>query len=270
MERDMKEFLTEVKGVWHGLPDILTHLLFALIILAAGIVIIKLGRKLINKLFARYSEKHETGTRADTLHTLTKSLFNALMYVAVSLTCLSALGVNVSSILALAGFGGVALGFGCQTLVKDLVSGMFLWFEGRCQVGDVVTVAGQTGRIESVALRTTTLRATNGNLYVIPNGEIRTVVNMSSEYRNAIVDVTIAHGQDYTAALEILREAMKDLNERLDYIKEDPVVQGYVSMDPGRATVRIECRCEVCRCWELEREIRLAVLETMRAKGLKP
>ena len=265
----MREFLSSVRTIWDGLPRLLTGSVSALAILLIGVLVINLGRKLINKVFDKYSEKHETGTRADTLHTLTKSLFNALMYVAVSLTCLSALGVNVSSILALAGFGGVALGFGCQTLVKDLVSGMFLWFEGRCQVGDVVTVAGQTGRIESVALRTTTLRATNGNLYVIPNGEIRTVINMSSEYRNAIVDVTIAHGQDYSDALDVLREAMKDLNERLPYITEDPVVQGYISMDAGRATARIECRCEVCHCWELEREIRLQVLEAMQAKGLK-
>ena len=106
----MTEFYSEVKSVWHDLPSLLTQVLFALLILIAGILFIKLGRKLINKLFAKYAQKHETGTRAETLHTLTKSLFNALMYVAVCLTCLSTLGVNVSSILALAGFGGVALG----------------------------------------------------------------------------------------------------------------------------------------------------------------
>ena len=262
--------LSEINKVWEALPGFLEGLLTACIIFAIGVLIIKLGRRIISKGFLRYSTRHPESNRGGTLQTLLTSLFNILMYTAVGLTCLSALGVNVTSLLAVAGVSGVAIGFGCQTLVKDIISGMFLWFEGSCKVGDIVTLSGQTGKVENVSLRTTTLRGTNGNIYVIPNGEIRTVVNMTSDFRCAVVDVTIAHGQDYTNALKVLAEAMQRVNEKFDFIDEDPVVRGYVSMDRGAATIRIECRCPVDKCWELERGIRLTALEALKEANIKP
>ncbi|MCR4621445.1 MAG: mechanosensitive ion channel family protein [Clostridiales bacterium] len=252
------------------LPKTLTRVGAALLVLAVGYVLLRLGRRLLKRIFIRYRQKHGSNTRGDTVQYLTTSLFNVVMYFAIVLTALSTLGVDVASLIALAGFSGFALAFGCQTLIKDIISGMFLWFEGSCNVGDIVTVAGQTGRIENVALRTTTLRAVNGSVYVIPNGEIRTVMNMTSDYRCAVVDVTVAHGQDYEKALDVLRQAMRRANEEFDYISEDPVVKGYISMDRGAATCRIECFCSVDKCWELERGIRLRALTALAEAGIKP
>ena len=82
------------------------------------------------------------------------------------------------SMIAVAGVGGVAIGFGAQTLVKDVISGIFLWVEGNITVGDIVEVNGLSGEVEAIAIRTTTIRHFSGNLYVIPNGDIRTVTNM--------------------------------------------------------------------------------------------
>ena len=255
---------------WKTLPDVLTRIAAALGILIVGIILIRLGRKLINRLFNSYRKKHDGNSRGNTVQTLTLSLFNILMYVALIFTCLSTLGVDVGSLLAVAGVSGFAIAFGCQSLIKDVISGMFLWLEGSCNVGDVVTVAGQTGRIENVALRTTTLRATNGSVFVIPNGEIRTVINMTSDFRFAVVDVSVAHGQDYERALAVLREGMKRVNQECDYIDEDPIVRGYISMDRGAATCRIECRCSVDKCWDLERVIRLRAMEALAHAGIKP
>lgn len=266
----MKEANIRVKTVWQSLPTVLTGGIITVLLLIVGILVIKYGRKLIKKAFKRYFLHHPNATHGETLQTLITSLFNVIMYFAVGLTCLDALGVDVKSLLTVAGFSGVAIAFGCQTLVKDVVSGMFLWFEGRCNVGDVVTVAGQTGRIEAVALRTTTLRATDGSLFVIPNGEIRTVVNMSNDFRCAVVDVTVAHGQDYDLALRVLNEAMKDLNQEFTCIEEDPKVVGYISMDRGAAVCRIECRCSVDDCWTLERGIRLYAMKALSRAGIKP
>lgn len=253
-----------------ALPGAVTGIISALVILTLGIVLIRLGRKLLKKLFDAYEGRHPAVPQGRTVRSLAKSLFDAVMYYAIALMVLRSLGVDVSSLLTVAGVSGVAIGFGCQTLVKDYISGMFLWFEGSCNVGDMVTVAGQTGAIERVSLRTTTLRSVNGSVFVIPNGEIRTVMNMSADYRSAVVDITIAHGQDYTRALEVLRQAMTRVNEEFDFIEEDPRVQGYIAMDGRAATVRIECRCGVDRCWELERGIRLHALEALRKEGIKP
>lgn len=266
----MKKVFQYLQQRWETFPSVLMRLIAAIAVLAVGFLVIKYGRRLIKKAFKKYFERHPNATHGETVRTLLVSLFNIVMYFAVGLTCLDALGVDVKSILTVAGFSGVAIAFGCQTLVKDIVSGMFLWFEGRCNVGDMVTVAGQTGRIESAALRTTTLRAADGSLFVIPNGEIRTVVNMSHEFRCAVVDVTVAHGQDYEKALSVLREAMKDLNDEFTFIDEDPKVVGYIAMDRGAATCRIECRCSVDKCWELERGIRLYAMKAFEAAGIKP
>ena len=252
------------------LPKTVTRIAAALCVLAIGYLVLRLGRIVLKKIFKSYRQKHGVNTRGDTVQTLSMSLFNIVMYFAIALTALSTLGVDVASLIALAGFSGFALAFGCQTLIKDIISGMFLWLEGSCNVGDIVTVAGQTGRIENVALRTTTLRAVNGSVYVIPNGEIRTVMNMTSDYRCAVVDITIAHGQDYEKALEVLRDAMRQTNEEFDFITEDPVVKGYISMDRGAATCRIECFCSVDKCWELERGIRLRALTALADAGIKP
>ena len=262
--------LDELKLIWEKLPSFLSSLFVAIVIVVVGIVLLRLGRKLIKKAYKNYSGRHGLNVRGETMQNLFLSLFNIVMYFLIIMASLSVLGVDVKSLLTVAGFSGFALVFACQTLLKDVISGMFLWIEGSCNVGDVVTIAGQTGRIESVALRSTTLRATNGAVYVIPNGEIRTVVNMTSDYRCAMVDITVAHGQDYSQALDVLRQAMAEVNTELDYIDEDPVVDGYITLDRGSATCRIECRCSVDKCWDLERIIRLKALQALEKAGIKP
>ena len=259
-----------IKHIWAKVPMFLSQFLIALLIVAIGIVLLRLGRKLIRRAYKSYSKRHGENMRGETVQKLFISLFNILMYFGIAAAALSIMGVDVKALLTVAGFSGFALVFGCQTLIKDVISGMFLWIEGSCNVGDVVTVAGQTGRIENVALRSTTLRATNGAVYVIPNCEIRTVVNMTSDYRCAVVDISIAHGQDYAQALEVLKKAMSEVNRDYDFIDEDPVVEGYIHMDRGAAMCRIECRCSVDKCWVLERAIRLKALQALEEAGIKP
>ena len=152
---------------WAKTPAFLFSLLEAALIVVLGILLVRLGRRLIRKTYASYSRKRSLNTRGETVQKLFLSLFNTVMYFAIVLSALSVLGVDVGALLALAGFSGFALAFGCQTLIKDVISGMFLWIEGSCNVGDVVTVAGQTGTVESIALRTTVLRSTNGSLYTV-------------------------------------------------------------------------------------------------------
>ncbi len=266
----LRSSLDELKLLANKLPAFLSKLFIDIVIVVLGMLFIRLGRKLIRKAYQAYSDRHPGNMRGETMQKLFISLFNIVMYFAIAIAALSVLGVDVKALLTVAGLSGFALVFGCQTLLKDVISGLFLWIEGSCNVGDVVTIAGQTGRIENVALRSTTLRATNGAVYVIPNGEIRTVVNMTSDYRCAMVNVTVAHGQDYKKALDVLKRAMAEVNQECDYIDEDPIVNGYISMDRGAATCRIECRCSVDKCWELERIIRIKAMQALEQAGLKP
>ncbi|MBQ6952103.1 MAG: mechanosensitive ion channel family protein [Clostridia bacterium] len=248
-------------------PALLTRIAVAALIVAAGIVILWLLRKVLNRIFKRKCDDGQSESQRKTLHTLLSSLLSFSVYFAMICMALSALGVNVESLLAVAGVGGVAVGFGCQTLVKDFVSGLFLWLEGHLKVGDVVTVGGLTGTVERMSLRTTTLRATNGNLYTIPNGDIRTVVNMTRDFRFALVDVTVAHNQNYQAAITALQQAMAVLDEQEKDLEEVPKVVGITACDRFAATIRIECKCDVEVCWDVERKIRQAALECLKKEG---
>lgn len=250
-----------------SLMSILSRIAVASLIVAVGLVVLWLLRKLLNKIFCRKCKEGGDESQRKTLHTLFSSLLSFTVYFAMICMALSALGVNVGSLLAVAGVGGVAIGFGCQTLVKDFVSGLFLWLEGHLKVGDVVTVGGLTGKVEKMALRTTSLRATNGNLYTIPNGDIRTVVNMTRDFRFALVDVTIAHNQNYQDAIEKLQQAMAALDEKEADLEEVPKVVGVTATDRFSATIRIECKCDAPVCWDVERKIRQAALECLQKEG---
>ncbi len=267
-----------------NMPRYLLSLLFAVIVILVGILLIRLGRSLIRKLCAAHEKRHpapedpnpndcDCVTRPSqmrTVQSLILSIFNYVMYFIIIIIVFSALGVDITGLLTVAGVGGIAVGFGCQTLVKDFISGLFLLLDGSVKVGDIVTVNGATGTVEEVAIRTTKLRCTNGNIQVVPNGDIRTVTNFTRDYRCAIVDVTVAHGQDYTRALEILKEEMASFDIGSDLVDEPPVVTGVIASDGRAATIRIECRCRVKDCWTIEREIRLRCLERFRAEGIRP
>ncbi len=268
---DLQSIIAEGRATLAQFPSFLARLGTAIVIVLAGVFAVKLARKLIKHIFHSRQLKHlsRDEKQSKTVESLTTSLVDCLLFAGIAASALSVLGVDVSSILAIAGIGGVALGFGAQALVKDFISGMFLWAEERINVGDTVTVAGQTGTVESVALRTTVLRGVNGFQYVIPNGDIRTVVNMSRGFRCALVDITILHGQDYRRAIAALTEAMEKLAEKLS-LPEAPTVPGVISSDFRAATVRIECKCDVSIVWSLEREMRLTALETLAREGIKP
>ena len=252
-------------------PAYAVRLLAAAVIILAGCIVLRLGRRLIRRICARATggKKPRTAAQTKTIQSLVTSIFNYTLYFAIALIALSALGVDVSSLLTIAGISGVAIGFGSQTLVKDFISGMFLWGEGRINVGDIVTIAGQTGIVEEIALRTTTLRDNSGYVYTIPNGDVRTVVNMSRDFRWAQVDLPMSHGQDWAAMIEVLQDEMNAYAARKQ-LADTPQVIGLIASDRFSATLRIQVKCDVKDDWMLEREIRQAALTRLTKEGFKP
>ncbi|MBO2516845.1 MAG: hypothetical protein CW338_06135 [Clostridiales bacterium] len=265
----------------------LGKILLAFVFLLIGILLIRLGRKLIRRAFRRYEQRHpekkatvckessdgESVTAPSgyrTAQSLILSVFNCTMYFVIIMYVFDAVGIDTSGVLTVAGIGGIALSLGSQTLVKDIISGVFLWIDGYVKVGDIINVSDTTGTVEKVSLRTTVLRCANGNLLIVPNGDIRTITNMTRDYRCALVDITVAHGQDYSKAIRVLEEAMTTLDKESELIDEAPRVAGIIASDGRAATIRIESRCAVADCWSLERKIRLAALEALAREGLKP
>lgn len=252
-----------------NLPMLTTRLLMAVLVIFLGVIFIRIGRRMIASIVRMRSQKGvHTIQQVSTVKSLATSVFNYIMYFIIVTVVLSILGVNVTSILALAGVGGIAISFGAQTLVKDIISGMFIWMEGSITVGDVVTINGLSGVVESIAIRTTVVRDYNGNIYVIPNGDIRTITNMSRDFKRAIVDIRCPYEADQARIVQILEEEMEKAGEEIDGLTSVPEVMSILSFDTDAVVVRIAVQCPVGQHWRIERDLRSRVKARFDAEGI--
>jgi small conductance mechanosensitive channel len=128
------------------------------------------------------------------------------------MSILSELGLDLKPILAGAGIAGLAVGFGAQTLVKDLIHGFFILLENQFRVSDVIRTAGVEGAVEAINLRTTVLRDNEGRVHVIPNGSIDVVTNLTRRGTRAVLDVAVAYGEDIDRCLAVLREVGDEMS----------------------------------------------------------
>ncbi len=270
LQDEVAEAFSHAVDLYQQMPVILSRLITAGIVIVLGVLFIRLCKRLIAKGFAHKAKRKPASQKqTDTVRSLMLSVFSYLSWFFIIATALSIMGVDVTSLLTVAGISGIAIGFGAQTLIKDVISGMFLWSEGHVAVGDVVSVVGQTGTVENISLRTTVLRLTNGALVSVPNGDIRTVVNMTRDFRVAQVDVTVAHGQDYQAAQDAIADECALLKQRLS-LTDAPKPLGYIGNDARAATLRVECGCDTRDVWTLEREIRAALFQRLFKENIRP
>ena len=252
-----------------GLPVFTTKLLMALVLLFIGIVILRIGRSMINSIVKmRSTRSAQYAHQANTYKSLVTSIFNYIMYFIIVTVVLSVFGVNVTSILTVAGVGGIAIGFGAQTLVKDFLSGLFIWGEGSIAVGDVVDINGLQGTVESIAIRTTVVRNYNGNVYTIPNGDIRTITNMSRGFKRAIVDIRCPYEADQQHLVDIIKEEMAVAGKEIEGLTDAPEVMSILSFDTDAVVVRVAAQCPVGENWRIERDIRTRVKARFDREGI--
>src|SRR6266566_8280763 len=143
--------------------------------------------------------------RTETLRLVIRSVSKAVLILLVVLTISAELGFNIGPVLASAGIVGLAVGFGAQSLVKDVISGFFILFEDQFGIGDVVKISDFTGIVERMTLRATVLRNLEGQVYVVPNGNIPNVIVTTKEWARAVVDVTVPYDQELAKVFEVLQ-----------------------------------------------------------------
>ena len=250
------------------LPILTTHLLMAAGCIFIGVILIRLGHGLISSIINLRTTKALSGPQADTVRSLVKSVFDYIMYFIIITVVLSIFGVNVSSLLTMAGVGGVAIAFGAQTLVKDVISGLFIWGEGSISVGDVVDINGLQGVVESIAIRSTVIRNYNGNVYTVPNGDIRTITNMSRDYKRAIVDIRCPYEENQDRLVGIITEEMEKAGEEIDGLDVPPEVMSILSFETDCVLVRVAAQCPVGEHWRIERDIRSRIKARFDAEGI--
>jgi small-conductance mechanosensitive channel len=190
----------------------------------------------------------------------------------VVLTGLSELGVNIGPLLAGASIFGVALGFGSQKLVQDFITGIFLLMENAMQVGDWVTLAGVSGTVEYLSIRTVRLRGGDGSLYTVPFSSVSTVNNTNRGLGNAAVKVSIIYGQDVDLAIATLKEIGASLREDpqfKDGILSDFAYWGIDSVDGSAITMSGQIQCRDSGRWGVQREFNRRVAQLFQERGIQ-
>ncbi len=206
-------------------------------------------------------------------------LFTALVTLIVGAMVAVRLGVPLASVVPPATVAGVAVGFGAQRIVQDVLSGFFLLAERQLNVGDVVRISdpgsttGVGGTVEDVTLRVTRLRTVKGEVVFIPNGEIRQVTNLSVEWARLVIDVPLRASDDVTMAIGVLRQVGEGMaaDERWqDVLLEKPEVLGVETLDVGIVRVRVVVKVRASNQWEAARELRLRITSSLAGAGITP
>jgi len=196
------------------------------------------------------------------------------IWIVAMVLILHSFGASIGPILAGAGLLGVALGFGAQSLVRDLVSGFFILVEDQFGVGDWVTMGKPdgvqaSGEVEEVTLRATRLRAVDGTVWHVPNGQMTPVGNMSQHWSRALVDVRVSYATDVEQARRAIKEAADEVWHADNAILEEPEVWGVVNMDYTGILIRLVAKTEPLQQWRMGRELRERIKARFDAEGIE-
>lgn len=186
------------------------------LIVIITIFLLRLIRTLSKKLAGIMSQQEldiESEKRAETLGLVIRHTLDVLLIAVAVITILGELGIAIGPILAAAGIVGVAVGFGSQSLIKDVINGFFILANDQIRVGDSVQVAGKSGDVEQVTLKMTVLRDISGNVHFIPNSAIDIVTNMTKEFSRQVFDIGLTYQQDVDRAIEVIRKVGESLQQ---------------------------------------------------------
>ncbi len=204
-----------------------------------------------------------------TLVPLLESTLRYLFYFAGAVMVLDRLHFNVAALIASAGIAGIAIGFGAQHFIRDIIAGFFLLFEGLMQVGDAVRIGDVAGEVERINLRTTQIRQLTGELVTIPNGEIQRLANMNRGFMRALVIVSLPYGAPLARALEVMqRTAEAWATEHPEIVLASPEVHGIVEFGAADLRVRMVVTVRPGTHLSAERELRRRLLEAFDAEGI--
>lgn len=236
-----------------------------LVLLLAKIVIFLLKhiiRKVLNsgkrrKPFSSMAKKSETITSVST----SAAKYLVYFFTIIAVLDILGMGATVSSLLATAGIGGVALAFGAQSFVKDVVAGLFMLFENQYSVGEYIEAGDEKGTVEAITIRTTRILKFTGEITTIPNGSMTKVTNYSRGDHLAVIDIPVTYDTDVEKVSKIMQNKGLDYMSGHDNILEEPHVLGITELDESTMSVRMIMRVKPLTHWETERALRRLIQE---------
>ena len=251
----------------------------AVVTVAVVLIIAFILWELISSAIERYldstddeGEVVQRTARERTLLPLLRNVLLVVIVVVVSLVILSEIGVNIAPLLAAAGVAGIAIGFGSQKLVQDVINGLFILFEDTISVGDVVEVAGHAGLVESISVRTLSLRDLEGHVHTVPFSEVATIRNMSKEFSYALMDVGIAYRENVAEVIEVLRQIGAELeaDPGLGPLILEPIeILGLDQFGDSAIVIKARMKTLPIKQWAVKRAFNLRMKERFDALGIE-
>lgn len=254
----------------HGINVIVIIIGATIVIRAANLAVVHLQHKVARR---GGQTDFEWQRRASTLGSVLSSLVTATVSFVAILMLLREMSIDVVPILTGAGIAGLAVGFGAQNLVRDVISGFFIILEDQVRVGDLARINGVTGGVEEINLRTIVMRDGEGAVQVFPNGSITALANLSKHYAYAVVDVRVAYGENMDRVMGTIREVgvgMQADPEWRGLLLEPIDVLGVESLADGAATVRSRFKVLPLNQGKVANELRRRIMPVFVARGIRP
>ena len=246
----------------------------ALILLLAWLLL-WLSRRAI-RIFAKFATRNandpEDHKRVQTLSRVFRYFTTVVIVAMTGMAVLSQIGISIAPILGAAGVIGIAVGFGAQSLVKDFFSGFSILLENQIRQGDVVTIAGKSGVVESITLRTVRLRSYEGNVHFIPTGSIDTVTNMSMEFAQAVLEIGVAYRENVDEVFEVMRETARAMREDPGFgakIVDDLEIAGVDRWADSSVMIKARIKCRPLEQWAVRREYLRRLKHAFDARGIE-
>lgn len=259
----MRDFLLDPL-IWIGLLGLTLRILVIYVLASIALRFIhRVARRYVQR-FAHLPNLDPRKQRSQTLSNVLTSMARYVIWPIAIITILNEVGIPVTGILATAGVAGLAVGFGAQTLVRDVISGIFLLFDDTLHVGNLVRIGNETGTVEEIGMRLIKVRKFDGELLLIPCGELRTFGNRSIGFARAIVQVGLAYEQDTRHVIETMKRVAEEwANEnKAILLDEKPEVQGILDFGDSSVGARIVVRVLPGEQFLAERDLRLRLKET--------
>ncbi|MGI9667363.1 MAG: mechanosensitive ion channel family protein [Acidimicrobiia bacterium] len=259
MER-LEEFWDTVTSNWGY------ELLASLAVVVGALILLWVVRKAVVRWTSRVErnyhtsdaqEQREQGQRLVTITSVTRVVISITVWVVVILTIMAIWGIPMAPLIAVGATVGIAVGFGAQDFVRDVIAGFLILVEDQYAIGDVVSIAGVSGSVEEVTLRTTVLRDLEGNRHHVPNGEIRVASNLTAGFSRLVVDVSVSYDTDLDRAIDVIADEALALSQDPDWqamLLEEPVLLGVNKLGESGIDIRVLLTTTTEDRWAVKRE----------------
>lgn len=252
--------------------ELLRPLAASIIVVGVFAVLYVMAARAGHRLISRMGHKGEAAARAATLWSVIRRLLLVVLSVTGVLTIFSAVwGLPLTPFVAVGSAVGIAIGLGAQQLIRDVVGGFFILLEDQYRIGDSVSLAGTRGEVEDIRLRVTVLRDVAGNVHYVPNGEIRVATNMTRDYGQVVLDVTVGFEADVDHIIATLTEEMADMAADAEWKEAflaEPEVLGVDRLGENGVVVRVLGKVRPTERWKVQREALRRLKKRLDREGI--